>query len=93
MFGITFPGMFGAILRNITFPLFPAFRSPFLYIQFYTQPFQKVCYLSQMKDLDYWKIYLFLLYTADNKKFFWFLKAFDDLIIAFRKDLETYDSQ
>ena len=37
----TFPGMFGDIPRNITFPLFPAFpafRSPFLYFWFYTQP-------------------------------------------------------
>ena len=36
-----FPRMFGDIPRNITFPLFlafPAFRSPFLYSWFYTQP-------------------------------------------------------
>ena len=34
----TLPEMFGDIPRNKTFPLFPAFRSPFLYSCFYTLP-------------------------------------------------------
>ena len=38
---VTFPGMIGDIPRNIAFPpfpAFPAFRFPFLYSWFYTQP-------------------------------------------------------
>ena len=40
-FFTTFPGMFGDIPRNITFPqfpTFPAFRFPFLYSWFYALP-------------------------------------------------------